>query len=652
MTSLPTRVLSGRTLLAAGLVAAFAACQSTEPIVARDVPTYDAETFFATTSMFGASFSEDGRELLVTSDETGVYNAYAFPVEGGPPRALTSSTTDAVMTIGWFPEDDRFLYRSDEGGNELTHLYVQEEDGRVIDLTPGENLKASFAGWNRAKTSFYAVTNERDPQYFDLYRYDIAGATAASAGADRGGYAREMVYQNPGGMNVSAISPDGRWVALVHSRNNADSDVYLVDLENAGDEPLHVTPHEGDIAHGVADFAPDGSKLYYTSNEGHEFDRVWSYDLESQKRKVVFEDDWDVSFYSFTHDGRYLVTGVNADARTEVRLFEVESGREVRLPKLPEGDLRGVSIEPDGTRMAFYLNGDTSPSNLFLLDLESRDFERLTENLNPAIDAENLVASEVVRYESFDGLEIPALLYRPHQADANSPVPALVWVHGGPGGQSRQGYRATIQHLVNNGYAILAVNNRGSSGYGKTFFHLDDKKHGDVDLKDCIWGRRYLEGLEWVDGEKIGIIGGSYGGYMVCAALAFEPDSFEVGIDIFGVTNWLRTLESIPPWWADFRDSLYAEMGDPAEDKERLHGNSPLFHASQIEKPMLVVQGANDPRVLQVESDEMVAAVRANGVPVEYVLFDDEGHGFQSRKNRIAASTAYVEFLDEYLKGD
>ena len=180
---------------------------------------------------------------------------------------------------------------------------------------------------------------------------------------------------------------------------------------------------------------------------------------------------------------------------------------------------------------------------------------------------------------------------------------------------------------------------------------MDDKKHGDVDLKDCVWARRYLEEQSWVDGSRVGIIGGSYGGYMVVAALAFTPEEFDVGIDIFGVTNWLRTLKSIPPYWEAFRESLYAELGDPEVEEERLRRISPLFHAKNIVKPLLVVQGANDPRVLQAESDEIVEAVRKNGVPVEYIVFPDEGHGFRKRENRITASEAYVKFLDKHLKG-
>ena len=291
----------------------------------------------------------------------------------------------------------------------------------------------------------------------------------------------------------------------------------------------------------------------------------------------------------------------------------------------------------------------TRPPNIHLVDLVNGTSRQLTHALNPEIDPAHLVRGEVVRYRSFDGLEIPSILYRPHGATAQHPVPAMVWVHGGPGGQSRTGYRAVIQHLVNHGYAVLAANNRGSSGYGKTFFHLDDRRHGEEDLDDIVHARTYLASLDWIDGTRVGIIGRSYGGFMVAAALAFEPHAFDVGIDIFGVTNWVRTLQSIPPWWASFREALYDEMGDPATDAERHRRISPLFHAHHIARPLLVVQGANDPRVLQVESDELVAAVRANGVPVEYLVFPDEGHGFRRRDNRIAASEAYVRFLDRYL---
>jgi dipeptidyl aminopeptidase/acylaminoacyl peptidase len=604
----------------------------------REVPKYDARTFYETTSFFGASFSADEKRLLISSDASGVFNAYSQPIEGGPPTRLTHSTTHAIFAVSYFPHDDRILYSQDEGGNELNHLHVRAIDAAARDLTPGKGVKAEFAGWSGDLKSFHVLTNERDKAFFDLYRYDA------------GNYGRNLVFKNTGGFGQIEISRDGRRVALLKTKSNADNDLYLWDPELPEQEPVRITPHEGDIEHGLHSFTPDSRELYYSSNQDSEFARIWSYDLSTGERKLVVEDKWDVTSASFSWKGRYRAVSSNADARTVTSLTDTRTGKAVRLPDFGRANVSGVAFARSEDRVAFYVGEDTSPADLHVLDLRTGQHHKLTSSLSPKVKPEHLVSSVVVRYPSYDKLPIPALLYKPHGASARTKAPALVWVHGGPGGQSRVGYGPDLQFLVNHGYAVLAVNNRGSSGYGKTFFHLDDRRHGDVDLKDVVQGRRYLEGLDWVEKSRVGILGGSYGGYMVCAALAFEPEAFDVGIDIFGVTNWVRTLESIPPWWASFRESLYAELGDPKTDGERLRRISPLFHAKNIRKPLLVIQGANDPRVLKVESDELVQAVRDNGVPVEYIVFPDEGHGFRRKDNRIKAAEAYRQFLDRYLK--
>jgi dipeptidyl aminopeptidase/acylaminoacyl peptidase len=390
--------------------------------------------------------------------------------------------------------------------------------------------------------------------------------------------------------------------------------------------------------------------LEYSTNEHGEFNQAWSYGIASGEKSPLVQAEWDVAFTATSNSGRFRVTGVNADARTKVTLTNAQTGEALALPDLPPGDIRSIRFSGDESKITFLLNADTSPSNVHVVDLKAGTDSVLTNALNPAIDQSMLVDSQVVRYASFDELKIPGILYRPKTASPDHKAPAIVLVHGGPGGQSRTGYNPAVQHLVNHGYVVLAANNRGSSGYGKTFYHMDDKRHGEVDLQDIVYARKYLESLDWVDGEHVAIMGGSYGGYMVAAALAFEPDVFDAGIDIFGVTNWVRTLKSIPPWWESFKKSLYDEMGDPAVDEERHRRISPLFHAGNITKPLLVVQGVNDPRVLKVESDELVEKVRANGVMVEYLVFPDEGHGFRSRKNRISASEAYVSFLDKTLR--
>ncbi|HSG52046.1 MAG TPA: S9 family peptidase [Rheinheimera sp.] len=597
--------------------------------------TYSAEQFFATKSYSGNDINHNASALLVASDETGVFNLYRVSIDGSDWQALTQSTTDPIFPVSWFPGDDRLLYTADQGGNELNHVYVREVDGTVKDLTPGDKLKAYFAGWHN-DGSFFIATNERDARFFDLYHYNATD------------YSRKLVFTNNDGYSVSAISKNGRFLALSKTRNNADNNLYLVDLQSAAAEVKLLTPHQGNISHSVYGFTPDSSTLLFGTDGSSEFVAAYSYDLTTAETKPYSSADWDISFIYFSDDNKYQIQGTNADASTLISITDLTTGSSLQLPALPAGDLRSVNFSADSSYLSFYLNADNSPSNLYVWKLGDASAKRLTQALDSSIDENQLVQSEVVRFNSFDQLSIPALLYKPKQASADNKVPALIWIHGGPGGQSRTGYSPAIQHLVNQGYAILAVNNRGSSGYGKTFFHLDDLRHGEDDLQDIVFGKRYLQSLPWVASDRIGVMGGSYGGYLTMAAMAFT-DEFKLGINIFGVTNWVRTLESIPPWWEAFRESLYAELGDPTVDGERLRRISPLFHADKVKKPVLVVQGANDPRVLQVESDEMVAAIRASGVPVEYVLFPDEGHGFLKKANRITAQQAYLKFLQQYL---
>src|SRR6185503_10638046 len=244
------------------------------------------------------------------------------------------------------------------------------------------------------------------------------------------------------------------------------------------------------------------------------------------------------------------------DGRTAIHIVETKTGRPLPLPVLPAGDTTSLTISRGEGRIAFYVNGDRAPSNLYVWTIGEAQPRRLTNTLGRDIDPADLVDSDVVRFKSFDGTTIPSIFFKPHQATAEAKAPALIWVHGGPGGQTRKGYSPFIQYLVNNGYVVLGINNRGSSGYGKTFFTADDQKHGKEPLRDCVEAKKYLASLPYVDGSRVGIIGGSYGGYMTLAALAFHPQEFNVGVDIFGVSNWLRTLQNIPPYWESFREAL------------------------------------------------------------------------------------------------
>jgi dipeptidyl aminopeptidase/acylaminoacyl peptidase len=599
--------------------------------------SYSVADFYRNTTYFGASFSPKADRILVSSNATGVYNAYSIPAAGGEPEPLTRSTKDAIFAVSWFPFDARLLYSSDRGGNELSHLYLRLPDGSTKDLTPGEKHKAQFAGWSGDDRSFFVSTNERDQRFFDLYEYATDG------------YARKLFYRNTEGFSLGPVSRDKRYLALVRPRTTNDADIFLHDRK-AGTTTL-ITKHTGQINYAPQEFTPDGKGLLITSDSGREFAALQAHDLRTARRTTVFELPWDVLGAGYSKGGKYLIVGVNEDSRPDARLLDAATLKPVELPWMPPGLVRGITLSRDESTIAFYASDGSAPDDLWAGTIGERP-RRLTDALNPDIRREDLVVPSVVRFRSYDGLEIPGLLYRPHQASPKAKAPAVVMVHGGPGGQAQVGYFALTQALVNHGYVVFDINNRGSSGYGKTFYAMDDRKHGEADLGDVVASKRMLIATGYVDSTRIGILGGSYGGYMVLAALTLRPEAFKAGVDLFGISNWVRTLTSIPPWWASFRDALFAEMGDPATDSTRLHRISPLFNAERITAPLLVLQGANDPRVLKVESDEIVAAVKKKGVPVEYLVFDDEGHGFVKKENEIEGYTATLRFLDRYLARD
>lgn len=612
-----------------------AAATSTEKVF---TPTqYSVADFYGNKEFFGASFSPDRQKILVGSNLSGIWNAYAMPVAGGDPEPLTSSTKNSIFPLSYFPGDARILYSSDEGGNELAHLYVRNADGSVTDVTPGTKHVAQFAGWAGDDKSFFIIMNERDARYFDLYEVKTDGL------------ARSLVYKNTEGFSIADVSRDKRYLALVKSYTTSDQDIFLHDLQK--NSATNITKHSGTVNNSPADFTPDGTKLLFVSDSGREFASLWSYNLIDGSKAPVYEQNWDIAGANYSKSGKYLVVSVNEDSKFASRVLDATTLQPVPVTGMPTGLVRGVSIAPNDSLFAFYASDGSVPDELYAAAVGETP-RRLTNSLNPTIRREDLVVPSVVRFKSYDSVEVPGVLYKPHQASSEAKAPALVLVHGGPGGQAQVGYFGLTQALANHGYVVFDINNRGSSGYGKTFNQMDDRKHGEADLGDVVASKRMLAELGYVDTTKIGIIGGSYGGYMTLAALTLQPDAFKVGVDLFGISNWSRTLTNVPAYWESFRLALYKEMGDPKTDSARLRRISPLFNADKIKVPLMVLQGANDPRVLQVESDEIVAAAKKKGVPVEYIVFADEGHGFVKKENEIRGYSAIISFLGTHLKGE
>lgn len=602
----------------------------------REIGTYTIAQFMDNEAVFGSGFSPDNSKVLVTSNRSGIYNMYTLPSGSVEMTPLTASDSSSVYSISYFPNDERILFRMDGNGDEIYKLFVKDGDD-ITRLTPAQNVRALFYGWSKEGDTFYYGSNERDPRFSDVYVMDVETFTP------------KMIFDNSEAYNFGGVSNNGKYIAFSKSINTNDSDLFLY----IRDDQSFFKINETQSGNSAQNFSVDDTYLYYTTDVDGEFSVAMRYDIANQTSEKVLEKDWDILGLGFSHNGKYRTVFINEDAANVLEIIETASGNTLDLPDFENAFITGIQFSRDETMALLNVGGSHTPTNLYSYNLETKEHTKLTDVLNDEINPEDLVAAEIIRYPSFDGLDIPSVYYKPHNASADNPAPALVWVHGGPGGQSRQGFSSLIQYLVNHGYAVLAVNNRGSSGYGKTFFQLDNQNHGEGDLQDCIEGKNWLAEQPEIDGEKIGIIGGSYGGFMTMAALTFAPEEFEVGVNIYGVTNWLRTLKSIPPWWESFKDALYLEMGDPyTQDSIRLHSISPLFHTENVTKPLMVLQGATDPRVLQIESDEIVENVRKNGVPVEYVLFEDEGHGFVKKENQIKANESILTFLNTYLKGE
>lgn len=612
-------------------------CKEDAKMSQKDIQQYTIEQFMDNEAVSGGSFSPDNSNILISSNRSGIYNVYTIPTKGGEMTAITKSDSTSFTARSYFPNDNRMLLNADGNGDEIDHLFVRELDGTIKDITPEEGAKASFYGWSEDEKYLYYGSNKRNPKYFDVYKMSIDD------------YNSEMIYQDDTGLRFSGISNNENYFALSKSVTRNDNDLFLYNVTTK----KSIKINKNQSGNSFEDFSKDNSTLYYTTDDGSEFAYLKSYNLKTQERKTVLEKSWDISGAGFTSQGRYMVIYVNDDGRNVIDVLDAKTMTPIELPDFGDKSITSVKFNDDESWMRMYVGGSNVPSDLFTYNLATKEKYKLTNVLNDEINAEDLVTAKVVRYKSFDGTVIPAIYYLPKEASAENKVPAMVWVHGGPGGQTRQGFSSLIQYMVNHGYAVLAVNNRGSSGYGKTFYQMDDLNHGEKDLQDCVEGKNWLVTQAEIDEDKIGIIGGSYGGYMTMAALTYTPEEFNVGVNLFGVTNWLRTLKSIPPYWESMRKSLYLELGDPfTKDSVRLKRISPLFHTDKVTKPLIVLQGAQDPRVLQVESDEIVAGVRKNGVTVDYVLFEDEGHGFVKKENQIEAYSRILKFLDEYLKNE
>ena len=440
-----------------------------------EVKKYTAEQLYTNKSIGGVAFNADESKILVNANISGIYNLYELNISDTLLKPLTTSTKESFFGIDYLPGTNKFLYRADKGGDENSHIYLKTPgDTSAKDITPWPGSANSMYGWTADKKAMYITSNRRNPKYFDLWK------------ADTTGWNFTLFYQNDSGYSPGVISKSERYLTLTKEITTDKNELYLYDRISKTTKRLS---NDNEATWNGAAFEKNDSVLYYITNDGDEFAYLVKYNINSGKADKMYSANWDVSDMSFSENEKYHTIFINEDGKNKVLLFDHAANKPVEFPEIKDGDIKGVDISPTEKNMMLTVGSSRSPNNIYTYNFETKTLKQLTQTLNSEIDVNDLVSAQVIRFKSFDGKEIPAIYYKPLTASKDNKVPALLWIHGGPGGQSRIGFSNEIQYLVNHGYAVLAVNNRGSSGYGKTFYKLDNKDHSNGDLKDCIWAK-------------------------------------------------------------------------------------------------------------------------------------------------------------------
>lgn len=585
------------------------------------------------------AFSPDGSEVAYSTNTSGQFNLWRQSSEGGYPHQLTLFTDQSVREIAWSPDGASLLFAADSRGNESTQLFrIPARGGVPEQLTEADSPHVQY--------------------FLGVEAFSPDGVGIAFAGNDREATQQDVlvrdaltgevrrVYQGDGIFFPGVWSPDGERMTIVDYGSNTRQDIYLLNVETG--EAEHLTPRDGDVKNLPGPWAADGSGFYLLSDEDREYQGLAFHDITTGKKRWVETPEWDIEHVVASADGSVLAWVVNEDGYSRLYARRLGSDERVALPELPSGVITTLAMSRDGTKLGLLLARATQPIEVYVIDMVAGALNQITHSFIGGIDPGDLVEPELIRFETHDGREIPAFLYRP---EGDGPFPVLLSIHGGPEAQERPAYMYTgmYQYLLSRGIAVLAPNVRGSTGYGKTYQTLIHRDWGGAELKDFEAAVRYLHRLEWVDQEHIGVFGGSFGGFATLSCVSRLPDYWAAAVDLVGPSNLVTFAKAVPPTW---RRLMTEWVGDPETETDFLMERSPITYVDQITTPLFVIQGANDPRVVKPESDQMVEALRARGVDVRYDVYEDEGHGFTKRENELRAYREISAFLEQRLLRD
>ncbi len=584
------------------------------------------------------SFSPDGKTLAFVSNLNGIPQVWTMPASGGFPKLVTAFD-DPVGFVTWSPDGQWLAFNVAPGGGLNEQIYIACPDGSELRrLTEGGKENNFLGDWTRDGKYFFFSSNRRDPASTDSYMLDV-----------RSGSMR-MIAENKGTGGINEVSRDGRRAVVSRLLNRGNNNLYLIDVAT-GKEAL-LTPHEGAGSFGGAQFTPDGRTIYFASNKDRDLLALARVKIDENGQPGAIEtvaerNDGELSSGVMSDDGAMMVLIWNISGRSELAFYDVKNNRMTAGPKLPAEIAGGFDFTDDGQRVAMVLSGSASPADIWTLDLSTKQFTRVTDSPHAGVDLTKMVRPELVEYTAHDGLKLSGWLYKPR--GANGAMPMVLSFHGGPEGQERPGFNSTYQALLMRGIAVFAPNVRGSSGFGKKFVNLDNGALRENGIKDIKATVDYVIKSGVADAKRIGIMGGSYGGYMVMAGLTEYPELFAAGANLYGVTNFETFFKHTQPWMAAISK---IEYGNPETEVEMLRKLSPIHRIDRIKAPVIVLHGANDTNVPVIEAEQVVENLKRRNVPVEYVLFADEGHGWRKTPNRIRSAVSIVKFFETHLKGN
>lgn len=635
-------LLAGVALLSAGEICP---AQLPESLVADGVPVPSAELkadagrYLEFRAAAFNSWHPVKRELLITTRFAEAAQLHEVQMPGGARRQITF-TPEPVGGGRWQPKHGQYiLFSQDKGGGEFYQLFRLDPDtGRITLLTDGKSRNGSGC-FTRSGSQIAYTSTRRNGRDTDLYVMNPAEPKTD----------RRLCELSGGGWGPSDWSEDESKL-LVHEMISVNqSRLWLLDVRSGKKELL--TPDENkSVAYGNARFARDGKSIYFTSDDGSEFQQLVQMDLKTRNlRPLTASIPWNVDEFELSPDGKTIVLITNEDGVGRLRLIAARSGKQLRGPELPMGIPSGVMWHENGREIAFNFSSARSPADVYSFNFKSGKVDRWTESETGGIPVANFIEPELIKLKSFDGLQVSGFLYRPDPKRFPGKRPVIVNIHGGPESQSRPVFQSRNNYYLNElGVAVFYPNVRGSEGYGKTFLALDNGFRREDSVRDIAAFLDFIAQDKALDSERIAVVGGSYGGYMSLACLIHYSDRLRCGIDIVGISNFLTFLKNTQDYRRDLRRVEYGDEREPAM-AEFLQRISPLTNVEKIRRPLFVVQGLNDPRVPVTEAEQIVKAVRDQGGAAWYLMAKDEGHGFKKKTNSDFMFLSMIEFFQRYL---